>query len=170
MLSCFSCVQLFVTLWTHPASLSMGFPRQEYWSGLPCPSPRKASYATAKLKKIYTYPIYTLTFFKLFVLSFNDVVIISREQQSGLVIHIHVSILLQTPLPSTLPHNIEQSSYSKSLLVIHLKYCGVYMLIPNSLTGIFPMISDVEYVFFFLLTTCISSLEKCVFLFLLFYL
>ena len=28
-----------VTLWTvaHQASLSMGFFRQEYWSGLPCP-------------------------------------------------------------------------------------------------------------------------------------
>ena len=23
----------------HQAPLSMGFPRQEYWSGLPCPSP-----------------------------------------------------------------------------------------------------------------------------------
>ena len=32
----FSCVQLFVTPWTvaHPAPLSRGFPRQEYWSGL----------------------------------------------------------------------------------------------------------------------------------------
>ena len=41
MLSCFSCVQLFATLWTvaHQAPLSMGFSRQEYWSGLPCPSP-----------------------------------------------------------------------------------------------------------------------------------
>ena len=30
-------VQLFVTLWTaaHKAPLSMGFPRQEYWGGLP---------------------------------------------------------------------------------------------------------------------------------------
>ena len=37
----FSCVQLFVTPWTvaHQAPLSMGFSRQEYWSGLPCPSP-----------------------------------------------------------------------------------------------------------------------------------
>ena len=36
-----SCVQLFVTPWTvaHQARLSMGFPRQKYWSGLPCPSP-----------------------------------------------------------------------------------------------------------------------------------
>ena len=31
----------FVTPWTvaHQAPLSMGFPRQEYWSGLPFPSP-----------------------------------------------------------------------------------------------------------------------------------
>ena len=41
MLSHFSHVQLFVTLWTAAcqAPLSMGFSRQEYWSGLPCPSP-----------------------------------------------------------------------------------------------------------------------------------
>ena len=34
-------VQLFVTLWTvvHQAPPSMGFSRQGYWSGLPCPSP-----------------------------------------------------------------------------------------------------------------------------------
>ena len=36
-----SCVRLFATLWTvaHQARLSMGFSRQEYWSGLPFPSP-----------------------------------------------------------------------------------------------------------------------------------
>ena len=34
-------VQFFVTRWTvaHQASLSMGFSRQEYWSGLPFPTP-----------------------------------------------------------------------------------------------------------------------------------
>ena len=34
-------VQLFATTWTvvHQAPLSMGFSRQEYWSGLPFPSP-----------------------------------------------------------------------------------------------------------------------------------
>ena len=34
-------VQLFATPWTvaHQAPLSMGFSRQEYWSGLPFPSP-----------------------------------------------------------------------------------------------------------------------------------
>ena len=37
-----SCVQLFATLWTvaHQAPPSVGFSRQEYWSGLPFPSPR----------------------------------------------------------------------------------------------------------------------------------
>ena len=34
-------VRLFATPWTaaYQAPLSMGFSRQEYWSGLPCPSP-----------------------------------------------------------------------------------------------------------------------------------
>ena len=41
MLSRFSRVQHFVTPWTvaRQAPLPMGFPRQEYWSGLPCPPP-----------------------------------------------------------------------------------------------------------------------------------
>ena len=41
MLSYFSRVQLFATLWTAAlqAPLSMGFSRQAYWSGLPFPSP-----------------------------------------------------------------------------------------------------------------------------------
>ena len=42
VLSCFSRIQLFVTLQTlaHQAPLSIGFSRQEYWTGLPCPPPR----------------------------------------------------------------------------------------------------------------------------------
>ena len=39
--SVLNCVQLFTTSWTvaHQAPLSMEFSRQEYWSGLPSPSP-----------------------------------------------------------------------------------------------------------------------------------
>ena len=39
-----SCVRLLVTPWTaaYQAPLSMGFSRQEYWSGLPLPSPWEA--------------------------------------------------------------------------------------------------------------------------------
>ena len=41
LLSHFSHVQFFVTPWTvaHQAPLSMGFPREEYWSGFSCPPP-----------------------------------------------------------------------------------------------------------------------------------
>ena len=41
VLSCFSPAHLFVSPWTvaHQAPLSMGFSRQEYWSGLPCRLP-----------------------------------------------------------------------------------------------------------------------------------
>ena len=45
VLSCFSHVQLFATLWivARQASLSTGFSRQEYWRGLPCPPPGESS-------------------------------------------------------------------------------------------------------------------------------
>ena len=41
VLSRFSHIRLFVALWTvaHQAPLFMGFLRQEYWSGSPCPPP-----------------------------------------------------------------------------------------------------------------------------------
>ena len=37
-----SCVQLLATPWiaAYQAPLSMGFSKQEYWSGVPLPSPR----------------------------------------------------------------------------------------------------------------------------------
>ena len=52
MLSRFSCVQLFGTLWTVACQvpLSMGFSRQEYWSELPCPPPGDLSKPGFKLR------------------------------------------------------------------------------------------------------------------------
>ena len=40
LLSHFSCVRLLATPWTaaHQAPLSLGFSRQQHWSGLPFPS------------------------------------------------------------------------------------------------------------------------------------
>ena len=42
--------RLFVILWTvtHQAPLPMGFSGQEYWSGLPCPSPGDPPYTGIK--------------------------------------------------------------------------------------------------------------------------
>jgi len=44
LLSRFSRVRLCATPWTaaHQALLSMGFSRQEYWSGVPLPSPHRS--------------------------------------------------------------------------------------------------------------------------------
>ena len=46
-----SCVWLFLTPWTavYQALPSMGFSRQEYWSGLPSPSPNKSHYIWVKI-------------------------------------------------------------------------------------------------------------------------
>ena len=52
LLSRISCVRLLATQWTvaYQAPPSMGFPRQEYWSQLPLPSPIHIT--VAKKKKI----------------------------------------------------------------------------------------------------------------------
>ena len=44
LLSCFSCARLCATPYTadHQVPRSLGFSRQEYWSGLPFPSPMHA--------------------------------------------------------------------------------------------------------------------------------
>ena len=60
VLSCFSHIWLFETLWTvaHQAPLSLGFSRQEYWSGLPFPSsgnlPDPVSYIAGGLFTMWT--------------------------------------------------------------------------------------------------------------------
>ena len=57
---------------------------------------------------------FMLYFFKLFILYWgiadNRVLIVSGEQQRDSVIHIHVSIVPQTPLPYRLRHNNDQNS------------------------------------------------------------
>ena len=57
VLSCFSCVWLFATLWTVvcQVALPLGFSREEYWGGLPCPPPRHLPDPGIKS----TYPVAT---------------------------------------------------------------------------------------------------------------
>ena len=73
-------------------------------------------------------------------LIFNNVVTDSGEQQRCSAIHIHISILPQTPLPSRILHNIEQSSlcYIVGLCWLSILNIEVYMSIPNSLTTLLP--------------------------------
>ena len=48
-------VRLFATPWTaaHQAPLSMGFSRQEYWSGVPLPSPTDRSKSEREKQTLY---------------------------------------------------------------------------------------------------------------------
>ena len=57
-------VQLFVTPWTvaYQAPLSIGFSRQEYCSGLPCPPPAVLPYPGIELTSL-TSPALADTFF-----------------------------------------------------------------------------------------------------------
>ena len=58
----------------------------------------------------------------------NNVVIVSSEQLRDSAIRIHVPILPQTPLSSSLPHNTEQSSMCYTvdfcwLFILNIKLC-----------------------------------------------
>ena len=65
-------------------------------------------------KASYAWVLF-LFIFKVFILYWNIADYqgwnsVSREQQQDSAIHIHMFILPQTPLPSRLPHDIEQTS------------------------------------------------------------
>ena len=63
------------------------------------------------LRFLVTCNFFLLNFqFHIEVYPINNVVIVSGRLQKDSAIHIHVSFLPQTPLPSRLPDNIEQSS------------------------------------------------------------
>ena len=54
-ISCFNHLLVFVTLWTvaRQSPLSLGFSRQEYWSGLPCPPPEDLSDPGIKIVSLF---------------------------------------------------------------------------------------------------------------------
>ena len=78
-------VQLFATPWTvaHQASPSMGFSRQEYWSGLPFPSQKKKkSKTTAKKKKAKLILLREKLFRKTLIQYLSQLVIFQRDHFS----------------------------------------------------------------------------------------
>ena len=112
VLSRFSHVQLFATMdRSPPGSLSMGFSRQEYWSGLPFPPPgdppnpeiepmslKSLSLAGGFFTSNATWEA-CLTDWPCFLFLIEaqliyNVVFISAVQQSDSVIHIHTSFLV----------------------------------------------------------------------------
>ena len=81
----------------------------------------------------------------------NNIMIVSGGQRRDSVIHTHVSILPQTPLPSRLPQNIEQSSLCYTggpcwLSISNIAVCTTilmtfFILFPQSLSTIVIIIS-----------------------------
>ena len=96
MLSHFSHVQLFETLWALALQvpLSMEFPKQQYWSGWPCPPQEDLSDPEIESMSL-TSPALASRFLTT-----------STTWEAPM----HVSILPQTPLPCRLPHSTEQRS------------------------------------------------------------
>ena len=84
----------------------------------------------------YLFPFLKNSLFHIGVWPTSNVVILSGGQQRDSVIRVHVFILPQTPLPSRLPHNIEQSSLCCAIVPCWLsilnKQCGpVHSKLPN---------------------------------------
>ena len=64
----------------------------------------------------------------------NNVVIVLGEQQRDSAIHIHASVLSQTPLSSRLPHNVEQSSLCQRVSPCWLSILSIAVCTCASLT------------------------------------
>ena len=62
----------------------------------------------------------------------NNFVTVSGEQWRDSAIHMHVSILPQTVLPSRLPHNIEQSSLGYSVGLCWLSTLNTLICLTNN--------------------------------------
>ena len=75
LLSHFSHVQLFVTLWTiaHQASLYLGFSRQEYWNGLPWPPPGDLPNPGTELASLKSPELVERCFFFFFFFFFTNI-------------------------------------------------------------------------------------------------
>ena len=85
VLSCFSCIPVdFVTMWTvaHQTPPSMGFSRQECWSGLPFPSPGDLSDPGIELESLAAP-----------ALQADSLPLIQWGGSQCVCIHIHVYIL-----------------------------------------------------------------------------
>ena len=65
----------------------------------------------------------------------NNAAMVSGGQQRDSAVHIHVSIFPQTPLPSRLPHNIEQTSLLCPCWLSVLYFFKIYLLIYFGCSG-----------------------------------
>ena len=101
-----SCVQLFVIPWTidDQVSLSMGFSRQEYWSGLPFPPPEDLPHLGIE----HAAPVQTDSFFT----TESPGKPYPRPFFSVLIPHYSATPSLSHPSPLSTPHSSHPNSVS----------------------------------------------------------
>ena len=110
-------VQLFVTSVAYQAPLSMGFPRREYWSGLPSPPPGHLPDPGIEAKSLMSpaladgFFITSATWEAIYIYSFSN----------SFPLWVITQYWVEFPV-----------LYSRSLLVICFLHSSAYMLIPNS--------------------------------------
>ena len=115
LLSCFSRVRLCATSWTaaHQAPLSLGFSRQEHWSGLPFPSPMHESEKWKWSRSVVSYFLvtpWTAAHQAPLLMGFSR-----QEYWSGL------------PLPSPTPEHTSRQNYtSKRYMYPNVKCSTIY--------------------------------------------
>ena len=137
--SLFSCVRLFATLWTVAcwAPLSMRFSRQEYWSGLSCPSPgdlpnsgiKSASLTSPAFLYVYTYISILMEYIIAVVQWLSHVQLFATPWtaacQASLPFTISQSLLKLKSIESVMPTN-------------HLVFCCPLLLLPSIFLSISP--------------------------------
>ena len=146
-------VRLFAAPWTvaYQAPLSMGFSRQEYWSGLPFPSPG----------------IFPTQGSNLGLWHCRQTLLPSEPPGKPAAIHVLVSIIPQTPLPSRLPHSIEQSSlcYTVSpcwLSILTIAVCTYPSLTPYLTFCFWSKLTELQAQFIFLQFNIFLTYDKII--------
>ena len=138
MLSRFSHVQHFATLWTVAcqAPLFMGFFMQEYWSGLPCPPPRDLPNLRIKPESLMS-PVFACRFFTTIATwEAQTIQKIIVKRKKNIYIYIHISLSPCLPFLSSQISMPEDSLFEFLLhppsgtFCTH-KYIYIYFLDPH---------------------------------------
>ena len=138
MFSCFSHVRLFVTLWTiaPQAPLPMGFSRQEYWTGLPCPPPGDLSDPGIKSASLMSPALAGKVFTTSTTWEAPATTAVSEKSARTLILFSHKRLMLQPLFPGVSrnsvgepPHQVQYSGTkeSQSLLLEsgHQRVCSL---------------------------------------------